>query len=69
VTYETLIDYLLHDKLAIRQLAKWHLERLVPAGRDIAYDPAGSGEARHPAYDQWKKLVPNGKLPLEGTPK
>lgn len=65
-TYETLIDYLLHDKLAIRQLAKWHLDRLVPAGRGIAYDPAGPPDARHQAYDQWKKLVPNGKLPAEG---
>jgi hypothetical protein len=63
VTYETLIDYLLHDKLAIRQLAKWHLYRLVGAGREIAYDAAGSSEGRHRAYDQWKRLVPNGKLP------
>jgi hypothetical protein len=64
-TYETLIDYLLHDKLAIRQLAKWHLSRLVPAGKNMAYDPAGSVETRRPAYEQWKKLVPSGKLPSE----
>jgi hypothetical protein len=68
-TYETLIDYLLHEKLAIRQLAKWHLDRLVPAGRAIAYDPAGSPEARQRAYEQWKKLVPAGKLPAEGKRK
>jgi hypothetical protein len=61
--YETLIDYLTHDKLAIRQLAKWHLDRLVPAGRDIAFNPAGSREERQRAYEQWKKLIPNGKLP------
>jgi hypothetical protein len=68
-TYETLIDYLLHDRLAIRQLAKWHLDRLVPAGKTIAYNPAGPREARQLAYDQWKKLVPNGKLPAEGNRK
>jgi hypothetical protein len=65
-TYETLIDYLLHNKLAIRQLAKWHLYRQVPAGRKIAYDPAGPSAERQRAYDQWKKLIPNGKLPPEG---
>ena len=65
VTYETLIEYLLHDKLAIRQLAKWHLDRLVPAGRAIAYNPTAPREARQRAYEQWKKLVPNGKLPAE----
>jgi hypothetical protein len=69
VTYETLIDYLLHDKLAIRQLAKWHLSRLVPAGRNIAYDPAAPRDARRQAYEQWKKLVPSGKLPPESRPR
>jgi hypothetical protein len=68
-TYETLIDYLLLNKLAIRQLAKWHLYRLVPASRDIAYDPAGSREERQRAYDQWKKLIPDGKLPPAGKSK
>jgi hypothetical protein len=68
-TYGALIDYLLNDKLAIRQLAIWHLDRLVPAGRAILYDPAGSSQARQEAFKQWKKLVPNGKLPAEGTRK
>jgi hypothetical protein len=65
-TYETLIDYLLLNKLAIRQLAKWHLYRLVPAGKDIAYNPAGSKAERQRAFDQWKKLIPDGKLPPVG---
>src|SRR5262249_32032894 len=38
-TYQTLLDYLDHQHLAIRELAYWHLYRLVPAGRDIAYNP------------------------------
>jgi hypothetical protein len=62
-TYETLIDYLIHEKLAIRELAKFHLYRLVPAGKDIAYDPAGSAEDRTKAHDKWHTLIPNGKLP------
>jgi hypothetical protein len=39
-TYQMLITYLDHEKLGIRGLAHWHLVRLVPAGRKIAYDPA-----------------------------
>jgi hypothetical protein len=62
-TYETLIDYLMHDKLAVRQLAKWHLERLAPAGEDIPYDPAAPEEKRQKGYDEWKKLIPSGQLP------
>jgi hypothetical protein len=64
-TYETLIDYLLSDKLAIRQLAHWHLERLVPAGKDIAYDVAGPAEERQQGYEKWKKLIPSGHLPSQ----
>ena len=62
-TYETLIDYLVHEKLAVRELAKFHLYRLVPAGKDIAYDPAGAAEERTKAHDKWHTLIPNGKLP------
>jgi hypothetical protein len=61
--YETLIEYLKHERLGIRELAKWHLNRLVPAGRTIKYDPAGPPEERERAYQQWKKLIPDGKLP------
>jgi hypothetical protein len=63
--YETLIEYLRHERLGIRELAKWHLYRLVPAGRNIQYDPAGSEAEREGAYKQWKKLIPDGKLPQE----
>jgi hypothetical protein len=62
-TYSLLIDNLRHDRLAIRELAFWHLRRLVPAGQSIRYDPAGSSEQRERAFEQWKKLVPDGKLP------
>lgn len=62
-TYETLITYLDHPKLAIRELAQWHLYRLVPAGNHIKYDAAGSEAERKKAQDEWKKLVPDGKAP------
>jgi hypothetical protein len=62
-TYQTLIDYLRHDKLAVRELARWHLYRLAPAGKDIAYDATGSADERAKAYNKWKELIPDGKLP------
>src|SRR5262249_19353536 len=36
-TYETLIGYLKHGRMSVRELAAWHLYRLAPAGRDIDY--------------------------------
>jgi hypothetical protein len=62
-TYEMLIDYLADDKLPIRGLAYWHLRRLVPAGAKIPYDPLASKAEREKARQEWKKLVPPGKLP------
>jgi hypothetical protein len=62
-TYETMIAYLQSSQLAIRQLAKWQLDQWVPEGRKIAYDPAGPQSERDRAYEDWKKLVPRGKLP------
>jgi hypothetical protein len=62
-TYQTLIDYLNHDQLAIRGLAHWHLYRLVPAGREIGYNPLDSKEARGAAIEKWRKLLPPGKVP------
>jgi hypothetical protein len=62
-TYEALIAELRHARPAVRELAAWHLYRLVPAGKDIAYDPTGSDEERTQAYKAWKKLVPDGTVP------
>ena len=64
-TYEALIRLLQHPKLAVRQLARWHLYRLTPVGKDIAYDPAASGEERDKAVKAWKELIPSGALPKE----
>lgn len=68
-TYEALIDYLRSDKLAIRELAWRHLLRLWPDGKAIRYDPAGPSELREHGYDEWKKKIPNGKLPPRGQAK
>jgi hypothetical protein len=63
VTYQTLIAYLQHDRLAIRELARWHLYRLAPQGAKIPYDANGSAEARAKAAQEWKQLIPDGELP------
>jgi hypothetical protein len=62
-TYEALIGYLRHDKLPVRELARWHLQRLAPKITDIPYDAAGSAAEREKAYQEWKKRIPDGKLP------
>jgi hypothetical protein len=61
--YQTLIDFLSHDQLAIRGLAHWHLYRLVPVGRDIGYNPLASKEEREKAIAKWRKLIPEGTMP------
>jgi len=68
-TYETLIAYLGHGQLAVRELARWHLYRLAPAGRDIAYDAAAAEAERTKGIDAWKKLIPRGELPPKEKPK
>jgi hypothetical protein len=68
-TYETLIDFLGKDELAIRGLAYWHLKRLVPQGEKIGYDPLAPKDKREAAIAEWKKLIPKGKLPPKPEPK
>jgi hypothetical protein len=62
-TYETLIELLSSDNPAIRQLANWHLVRLVAKGADIKFDPLGTDEERQSGIEKWKKLIPAGQLP------
>ena len=62
-TYQTLIDYLDHDALAIRGLAYWHLSRLVPEGKKFGYNPTDSKEKREAAIQKWRQLIPKGHLP------
>ena len=61
--FEMLINLLDSKHVAVRELAHWHLVRLAPAGRDIAFD-AGAAEAdRQQGVERWRKLIPAGELP------
>jgi hypothetical protein len=62
-TYQTLIDSLQHDKLAVRELAAWQLYRLVPQGKSIPYDAAGTEEQRGRSQAAWRRLIPPGQVP------
>lgn len=62
-TYEVLIDYLLHEKPAVRNLAAWHLVRLAPRGKDIPFKPGGAEVDAKKCHAAWKELIPTGKLP------
>src|SRR5207253_2884304 len=69
VTYEVLIDCLKHSKLPVRELARWHLIRLVPDGKKINYDAAAPAKERQRAIAEWRALVPTGQLPPNLRPK
>ena len=62
-TIDVLIEYVRSDIPAIRNLAVWHLVRLVPKGKEIAYKPDGSKADAEKSYQEWRKLVPPGTLP------
>jgi hypothetical protein len=64
VTYETLIDYLSHPKLCIRELAWRHLLHLVPENIVVSYNPAASPTERAKACTAWKEAIPSGSLPM-----
>ena len=62
-TYDVLIEYLRHERPLIRNLAAWHLVRLAPAGKSIPFRPNATPEQMQRVYDEWRKLIPVGKLP------
>jgi hypothetical protein len=62
-TYEVLIEYLVHEKPGIRNLAAWHLVRLIPEGKSIPFKPNASVEENEKVYKAWQKLIPRGTLP------
>lgn len=62
-TFDLLIGALNHAKLPARELARWHLVRLAPAGRDIPYDAAAAEPMRLQAIAAWRRLIPEGELP------
>jgi tRNA A-37 threonylcarbamoyl transferase component Bud32 len=62
-TWERLILLLKSERPAVRELAYYHLIRLVPEGRRSPFDPGVSAEQRERAFGEWKKLIPDGKVP------
>jgi hypothetical protein len=62
-TYAVLLTYLDHKNQGVRALAHWHLVRLAPAGKDIAFDAAAPDEQRRQSVERWHALIPDGKLP------
>jgi len=62
-TYQLLIEGLHHSKMLVRELSYWHLVRMAPAGRGIAYDPAGTPEQIRAGVGQWRELIPPGQMP------
>ncbi|MBA2225048.1 hypothetical protein [Thermogemmata fonticola] len=65
-TYQVLLDYLTHEKATLRNLAAWHLLRLLPEAQRFPYKPAGSREDALRVRDQWKQLLPPPSLPSPG---
>lgn len=61
--YQILIDLLGHKRSGIRELARWHLVRLAPTGRDIHFDALAPAADRQRAQEQWRRLIPPGRLP------
>ena len=49
-TYQVLINYLGSERVSLRELAYWHLERLVPGGAKIGYEPLAPKEKRDAAH-------------------
>jgi hypothetical protein len=63
-TYEMLIEYLNHDRLAVRELASWHLTHLAPEiAKDLLYNPAGDSEHRKKMSAAWSQRIPKGTVP------
>jgi hypothetical protein len=60
-TLQTLIIYLNHDQLAVRELAAWQLSRLAPKGDSISYDAGAAPAERTRAQEAWRKLLSEKK--------
>lgn len=62
-TYEFLFQQLEDPKLAVRELAYWHLAQLDPDGaRASMYNPAND-QQRDAALRRWKQRLTEGRLP------
>jgi hypothetical protein len=62
-TYQVLLDYLTHERATLRNLAAWHLLRLLPEARRFPYKPDGTREDAQRTRERWKQLLPPSALP------
>jgi hypothetical protein len=68
-TFEYLVELLNNSKIAIRELAYWHLIRLAgPVKLPVEYNAAAPKFERERAAAEWKKLVETGKIPALAAP-
>jgi hypothetical protein len=62
--YDFLMLNLNNPRIALRELAAWHLYRLAPqAGGKIPYTADAPGARRRAAQEQWNQLLQRGQLP------
>lgn len=68
--WEKLLAALTYEKIAVRELAEYHLYRLMAEeGKKIKYDSAGSKAELEAAYKEWKKVIPDDTVPEKYRPK
>jgi hypothetical protein len=61
--YQALIGYLGNRKIAIRELAYYHLWHVVPEGRNIPHIQSALEDQVRTEVLQWQKLIPQGTVP------
>lgn len=62
-TFDTLLAYLRHPKAAVRELARWHLERYLPEGKKLGFDAVADAASRDKAVAEWQKLIAMKRKP------
>jgi hypothetical protein len=64
-TFDVLVNYLTHSKMAIRELAYFHLKRLAYGAKSMPppYDPTWDDTRRKKAADEWRAMIGRGELP------
>jgi hypothetical protein len=62
-TYQVLADYLPHEKVAIAELAWWHLRRLALGVKLPEFNAGLPRAAREKVANEVRKLIADGKLP------
>jgi hypothetical protein len=68
-TFQLLVRYMREEKIALRELAYWHLVRLSLGVKDLPpYNPAWGPSEREASCDGWKKLIASGALPPPERP-